>query len=319
MEYKQHKLHLAQGKSITFEEGCERYLDYCRYRNLREGTINHYRQSYLNFFSHIDKNMLVRDFTADKYNQYVLDLKRTLHNDISINAYLRDLITVVHFWMNKDWLQPYKMTAIKIDRHHLETYSEEDLVKLLVKPDTRKCNFTEYSCWVQTSLLFSTGIRQRSLINLKIKDIDFDNSVLNVNVTKNRKSLIVPINSTMLKIFDEYLSLRPYTSKEDYLFVNIFGKKLCKSTHYHQLFDYNKHRGVETTGIHRYRHTFAKQWILSGGNVVTLSRLLGHSSLDITENYIHLLVSDLSKDVQELNLLDKYQNQRLNKIHLKLN
>ena len=34
------------------------------------------------------------------------------------------------------------------------------------------------------------------------------------------------------------------------------------------LYDYNKSRGVETTGIHRYRHTFAKQWILNGGNVV---------------------------------------------------
>ena len=84
------------------------------------------------------------------------------------------------------------------------------------------------------------------------------------------KRVISCSSSTMLKIFDEYLSLRPYSSNEEYLFVNIFGKKLCKSTHYHQLAEFNKSRGVETTGIHRYRHTFAKQWILSGGNVVTL-------------------------------------------------
>lgn len=30
---------------MTFEEGCNKYLEYCRQRNLREGTIKHYRQS----------------------------------------------------------------------------------------------------------------------------------------------------------------------------------------------------------------------------------------------------------------------------------
>ena len=73
---------------------------------------------------------------------------------------------------------------------------------------------------------------------------------------------------------------------------------------------YNKGRGVQTTGIHRYRHTFAKQWVLSGGNVVTLSRILGHSSLDITQNYINLLVTDLSKQVEEVNLLDKFSTKK---------
>ena len=72
------------------------------------------------------------------------------------------------------------------------------------------------------------------------------------------------------------------------------------------LYEYNKRRGVETTGIHRYRHTFAKQWILNGGNVVSLSKLLGHSSLEITQNYIHLLVSDIARQVEEFNVLDKF-------------
>jgi integrase/recombinase XerD len=72
------------------------------------------------------------------------------------------------------------------------------------------------------------------------------------------------------------------------------------------LYEYNKRRGVETTGIHRYRHTFAKQWITNGGNVVSLSKLLGHSSLDITQNYINLLVSDIAHQVDEFNVLDKF-------------
>ena len=93
---------------------------------------------------------------------------------------------------------------------------------------------------------------------------------------------------------------------DDFLFCNSFGQQLAKSTCYHMLYEYNKRRGVETTGIHRYRHTFAKQWIINGGNVVSLSKLLGHSSLDITQNYINLLVSDIANQVDEFNVLDKF-------------
>ena len=157
-----------------------------------------------------------------------------------------------------------------------------------------------------TNFLFSTAVRQRSLMYIKVKDIDFDNNVVYVNVTKNRKPLIVPLNQTMVNILREYLKYRNHKTDDDYLFCNVFGQQLVKSTCYHMLYEYNKRRGVETTGIHRYRHTFAKQWILSGGNVVSLSQLLGHSSLEITQNYIHLLVSDVAKQVDEINVLDKF-------------
>ena len=163
-----------------------------------------------------------------------------------------------------------------------------------------------------TNFLFSTGVRQRSLNHIQIKDVDFDNDVVYVNVTKNRKPLIVPLNQTMVDILSEYLKYRQHKSKEDFLFCNVFGEQLTKSSCYYMLYHYNKNRGVETTGIHRYRHTFAKQWILNGGNVVALSKLLGHSSLDITQNYIHLLVSDVAKQVNEINVLDKfYSKQRI--------
>ena len=39
------KLKMARGVTLAFEEGCNKYLENCRQRNLREGTINHYRQS----------------------------------------------------------------------------------------------------------------------------------------------------------------------------------------------------------------------------------------------------------------------------------
>ena len=293
-------------RGLTFEEGCNKYLEYCRQRNLRQGTINHYRQSYVQFFKFFEPSTPIEEIDEDAYKRYVLYLRSTLNNDVSINSYLRDFITTMHYLMNEGYIQSYKMQAIKVDKSHIETYNEQELQLLLKKPNIKKCSFIEYQAWVMTNFLFSTAVRQRSLMYIKVKDIDFDNNVVYVNVTKNRKPLIVPLNQTMVNILREYLKYRNHKSDDDYLFCNVFGQQLVKSTCYHMLYEYNKRRGVETTGIHRYRHTFAKQWILSGGNVVSLSQLLGHSSLEITQNYIHLLVSDVAKQVDEINVLDKF-------------
>lgn len=300
------KLKLSKSETITFQEGCNIYLDDCRQRNLREGTIRHYKQSYTQFYKYFDPQMPITEMTEQSYKDYVIYLRKTLHNDVSINAYLRDLITTLHFLMNEGYLKYYKMRAIKVDKTNVETYSDDELKILLQKPNMKKCSFTEYQCWVMTNFLFSTGVRQRSLMHIQVKDIDFDNGIVYINTTKNRKPLIVPINRTMSNILNEFLKHRQYHTVEDYLFCNVFGNQLIRSTCYHMLYVYNKRRGVKTTGIHRYRHTFAKQWILNGGNVVTLSQLLGHSSLQITQNYINLLVSDVAREVNELNLLDKF-------------
>ena len=301
------KIQMLKENNLTFKDGCEKYLDDCRQRNLREGTIRHYKQSYTQFYKVIPPEMPLIEFTEKTYTDYVTYLTETLENDISINSYLRDLITTLHFLMREEYIPQFKMRAIKADKRPIETYTEEELTKLLKKPNMKRCSFTEYKNWVMTNFLFSTGVRQRSLQNIKIKDIDFDNKVVYVNFTKNRKPLIVPLNQTMVRILEEYLTYRQHTSTEEYLFCNVFGQKLTKSTSYHMLYEYNKSRGVATTGIHRFRHTLAKQWIINGGDVVSLSKLLGHSSLEITQNYINYLVSDLSKQVNELNILDKFR------------
>ena len=90
------KLRIVEQNFMTLEEGCNKYLDNCRSRNLREGTINHYRQSYVQFAKFFDMQMQVRDMDEKLYQKYVVFLRETLHNDVSINAYLRDFITTMH-------------------------------------------------------------------------------------------------------------------------------------------------------------------------------------------------------------------------------
>jgi len=64
--------------SITFEEGCNKYLDNCRARKLREGTIGHYRQSYVQFAKFFDMNMPIMEMDEKRYQKYVVFLRETL-------------------------------------------------------------------------------------------------------------------------------------------------------------------------------------------------------------------------------------------------
>ena len=95
------KLKMKATKKITFEEGCNKYLEYCRQRNLRQGTINHYRQSYVQFFKFFDPATPLEEVDKDAYDKYLLHLRATLSNDVSINSYLRDFITTLHFLMEE--------------------------------------------------------------------------------------------------------------------------------------------------------------------------------------------------------------------------
>lgn len=308
------KLSIKKDNIITFKDGCEMYLDNCRERNLREATIKHYQQSYKQFYKYISEDTPLNNINENTYNNFVITLRNNLDNDISINSYLRDLITTFHFLMKNDFIEQFNMKSIKTSKANVSTYTDNELSILLLKPNMKKCSFIEYQSWVMVNFLFSTGVRQHSLNSIKIKDIDFDNNLAYINVTKNRKPLVIPLIITMINILREFLKYRQHKSNDDYLFCNVFGNQLTKSTGYHMLYTYNKNRGVNTTGIHRYRHTFAKQWILNGGSVVSLSKLLGHSNLAITENYLHLLTTDFTEEVNSINLLNKFSQKEFIKM-----
>ena len=62
------KLKMIRDDFLTLEEGCNKYLDNCRARNLREGTINHYRQSYVQFYEYFGKELMVKDIYKSVYD-----------------------------------------------------------------------------------------------------------------------------------------------------------------------------------------------------------------------------------------------------------
>lgn len=305
------KIRMELENELTFEEGCEEYLQDCKARNLRQGTIKHYTDTMKQIKKYIGADTLVKDITKEVVEDYIIELRENpVINDQSLYTYVRDLRTLLYFFMRKEYMQYYKINIPKADKQPIETYTDRELKILLKKPNIKQCSFTEYKTWVMTNFLLSTGVRRNSLINVKNKDVDFDAEVVHINVTKNRKPLIIPLNSDIKKILQEYMKYRKGTA-EDYLFCNVFGGQVSHSSIYHQVYEYNKSRGIEKTGMHRYRHTFAKKWVTMGGNVVTLQRILGHSSLAITQNYLNILISDMKKDVDEFNILREFKRESI--------
>ena len=296
--------------NLTFAEGQEEYIRDCKVRNLRAGTIRHWTDSFTNMCHYISPDTLISDFDEDTMPEFILAHRDKELSDMALYTYCRDLRTLLYFFMKQGWLREFKVEIPKCSKTPVETYTDEELSLLLKKPNVKTCSFSEYKAWTMVNFLLATGVRQNSLANILIKDVDFDAATIKINVTKNRKPLIIPMNNSIQKILVEYLRYRD-GKPDDYLFCNIYGAKLTKSTLYHTIYVYNKNRGVETTGLHRFRHTYAKKSVLAGMNPVTLQKVLGHSSLNITQNYLNLLVTDIQQEVIDCDILKEFHVNRI--------
>ena len=154
------RLKMATKGGLTLEEGCNKYLDNCRQRNLREGTIKHYRQSYIQFYKYFGKDLQLSDISASTYNKYVVYLRETLSNDVSINAYLRDFITTMHFLMNEGYLAEYA-------NHNCENYPTHQL-----GPIAKILNITSGNRFTKLVSMSSkaVGLHEYVMNNPKYKD-----------------------------------------------------------------------------------------------------------------------------------------------------
>ena len=108
---------------------------------------------------------------------------------------------------------------------------------------------------------------------------------------------------TEFVIEPEYLQIRG-GEDEDYLFCNEYGGQASSRTYQQLVRRYNIKRNVNKTSCHLFRHTFAKNWIISGGDMFRLQKILGHSDLTVTKEYVNMFGQDLQMDFEKFNPLD---------------
>lgn len=310
------KIELIQQKNFkTFDEGFDEFIMMCKVKNLRPSTIKQYETIINIWYKFVPYKTPIKDITKNTVNAFIMFLKNeTNENDVTINSVIVHVRVVLYYFMKLGYMEEFKIPKMKVDKEIIETYTDEELKILLQKPNIKKCSYLEYRNWIIINFLMATGCRAGTLVNIKIIDVDFLNDLITYTHTKNRKQQIIPLSNTLKAILIEYLQYRK-GGLEDYLFVNAYGNYLTTDQLSHNISDYNKKRGVIKTGIHRFRHTFAKKWIMQGGDIFRLQKILGHSSMDIVKNYVNIFTNDLQQDFNTFNPLENLQ---VNKKHISI-
>lgn len=296
------------GEDLTLKGVYEEFIIAKKCINVSPYTIYYYERCYKSLSNYYDVNSPCDSINVSVINNYVLALKeRDDINDISINSDLRGIRAILYYGMEHGYIAPFKVHLIRAEKKIKETYSEAELAILLKKPDIKKCSFAEFRDWAMINYLLATGNRLETMANLKIGDIDFNEHEIKLLKLKNRKQYTIPLSTQLSKVLKEYLLYRK-GDKDDYLFCNSYGKQISKGTIQTQIQHYNRSRGVLKTSIHAFRHTFAKNWILNGGDMVLLQTILGHSSIAMVKEYVNMFGSDLHKNFNMHNPLDVISN-----------
>ena len=150
-------------------------------------------------------------------------------------------------------------------------------------------------------LFYTTGIRVSELIGLELNDLDMTNGMLRVH-GKGEKERFVPLLSSMLEVFQDYLKvIRPsflHGNEEEALFLSHHGQPIRgRDGLQHNLKGYCRKAGItRKIGTHHFRVTCATRLMEGGADVRHIQDLLGHEKIETLEHYLKVSIKDL-KDV----------------------
>lgn len=142
--------------------------------------------------------------------------------------------------------------------------------------------------------LVDTGIRAGELCALTIGDYDAKRSRLHIRHGKGNKARYVSLGTRAAKSIWLYLTKRADKKPEAPLFAARTGKFLQRDNLRHTLETIGKNVGVESVYPHRFRHTFAIQFLRNGGNIALLKELMGHESIEMVMRYSKIAEQDIA-------------------------
>jgi site-specific recombinase XerD len=207
------------------------------------------------------------------------------------------LRTFFGYLCNKTKQIPFNPTqdleSPKIEKRLPKYLTLEDSKKLLeISADDESRN-TERNFAIIT-LFLNCGMRLSELININIKDIDFDNNKLNV-IGKGNKERTIYLNNACITAIKKYLMERPnegikYMAK-DALFLSEQKRRISNRTVQYIVKSELKKAGLDINkySVHKLRHTAATLMYKYGNvDIRALQELLGHESIATTQIYTHV-------------------------------
>ena len=297
----------------SFKELIDDFLKEKQTLGRSERTVENYRDSLSRFMKFAGGDVTLSEVNKQLILAYQKHLKDLLPSHYSANSHLRGLRAFLRWAYDNEYLQkPLEVKMIKGQQKLKEVYTEEELIKLLTVPD-RSAGFAEWRNWAIINWIMGTGNRTGTVINIRLKDVDLANGTVMITTQKNKRISSHPLDSTLVSVMKTYIKkCRSKAGGEEYLFPDVYGGQMTRNAIRSAVYDYNRGRGVQKTSAHALRHTFAKLYIMNGGDLVRLQKLLGHSSLEMARHYVNLYGPDLKIGFDEKSplhtLKEKYKN-----------
>lgn len=288
---------------------------WCVQRNLDYSVVTKDEKLYIG--SKIPYGILEETSFEAQFREFLLEVENVSLQTVS--TYFRDYRVIAYWGMDEGLIRKKAITVKTVEADIKDCYTDSEIDKLLKKP-ADDCDFSEYRDWVVINYVLGTGNRISTITNLKIKDIDFDDNMISINTQKNKRKVRLPLELKLSRILKEYID--EWLTDEDghyiteYLFPSVYTEDntaISREALSKSIAKYNKSRGVSKTSMHLFRHTFAKNWIIKGGDLHSLQRVLGHSTLEMVTHYANLYSTDLKPKMENYSILTTHKSKNKGK------
>lgn len=229
----------------------------------------------------------------------------------TINNYIRNIKVFFSYLKEQNTLKVNPMLNIKQlknERKPKDFISDQDFLRLLKQIDVSKTH--EYRDKIIILLLLDTGMRIGECLLITIEDLDMVNRsiLLPSENTKGKKDKYVYFSQEMQKELRRWLQYKDRYLESEYLFPTAKGSPILIRTFEKKIKEYGERAGLAEIHPHMMRNNFAKRFLMAGGNIYTLSKILGHSSVTVTEKaYLDLTDADIRKSYQNFSPLANLQ------------
>jgi integrase len=292
------KLEVERSKSITFQAAVENFF-LIKERTLRESSIDTYRWS-LRATSPIFGDLMLMEITPDKLKEFIRARRATNVTDTTVKRDLAFISSVFSCAMETMNTPPVPNPVITLPKRGLK-----DVCRLRwLRPTEyesllRACTQDMHRLIIKTAV--HTGMRHGELASLRKHHFDFPRRevILEGDKVKNGKERVVPLCAWLA---DELETMCQNTPR-DYVFCHQDPLTLTWTPYpeFKRFWDSARVRsGVKNVRFHDLRHTFASWWVQSGGSLMVLRDILGHSSLQMVERYAHLNTEAKHREIRRI-------------------
>lgn len=290
---------------MTLDEQLEKYLKKCLARGgCSPNTVRVYRinvSTFLKWWNFKGYDDLT-ELTDDDIDDYIFYLQDLPINHTTINNKLRDLRAFLRFAHYRGWCPKIDIKLLSIQEPEIIPLTNEQLADIYDACLMSK-ELDRFRDYTMMRLFEETGIRLGECLSLTLPDVDMKNNCIKLNQTKNKKAREVYLTPAMKRDLTIYLEARQrflaskgITGNNNVWIVTkgpTIGQVPAKNTIEQRVKKYGKLANIPVrVSPHTFRHTFARNFLMAGGDIFTLQELLGHSTLEMVRRYVRLFGRD---------------------------